>query len=481
MTKIWEQHFAGVRSGSANDNGLISGKISLSDPNDALFLSLNPNLYIVTWNGTRNTFEAVWMHSSQSNSVIVHDFDNDGVNDFGFHTNAVTEFWSADNFGLGVRSPWGVTAVSTSSSSAHVRWNSAASNHHIYRGLRSDSLHFLAAVAGIEWIDTVLTEGIRYYYAVSAVASGESPLSSIVSAVPHQPVRIMNVRQNSAFQLSVSLSYDVISDALPGISFEMDRQKTSSSVVWKSPRSLLITFTEPVAAGNHFLRIVHLIDADGMAGDSTHLFMFTSTYHEGAEFYVRSISLRSRNEIVLEFSDLPDPVQTFVPSSYSVKTIARKFDVTSVTGDTLVPTVVVLHFSEQTNLTEVALRLEITVGENITSAGGVPLMGGKGQVLSIAQQTAHIGNIVAYPNPAKGVESIRFVNLPENCTISIFSLNGERIKDIDGATTAEGISWNLSDERGNPLSSGVYLYRVEKRNDAGVIEQTHLGKFAVIR
>ncbi|MFA5833115.1 MAG: S8 family serine peptidase [Bacteroidota bacterium] len=478
VSKIWEQHFFGVKSGTGYDNGLVGGKLRKSDSKDALFISLNPQLYIFVWNEVKKTFESKWMHSSQSNSVIVYDFDGDSTNDLGFHTNGKTEFWSEQNI-TAVQSPFGLTALPLSVSKIKLRWSSFATNHKIFRGLNKDTLNLVSLVAGTEWIDSTVSTNNQYFYAVSAVNGGESSRSNIVSVTPHIAPKILSVSQASRFQLSIELSSDVTSENILSSIFLIDSILESSSVVWKSSRILLATFPTTITAGNHVLNIRQLTDASGMSGDTVQHFLFTSTLQNDDLFFVRSSNLLSKNKIQIEFNGQPDFTIAKNSSYYSVHTIARQFFVSSV--DSIQPQSVVLNFSTGTNLSELALRIEIVIGEQITSVLGKQLNGGKGQVVSIAQETESINNIAVYPNPVKNNQRISFANIPANCKITIYTPDGERIKTIEEKTTTEGASWNLRNESGNLVSTGIYLYRVEQFNAANEVHNTTIGKFAVIR
>ncbi len=479
--KIWEQHFVGVKAGSGYDNGLMSGKLKTNDTTDALFISFNPQLYVFEWNAVKNTFESKWIHSSQSNSAIIYDFDNDSFNDIGFHTNGKTEFWSLQS-NLITSAPFGLTAVPISATKINLRWSSSTTSHKIYRWTHPDSLNVIPIMNGNpEWIDSTVSLNIKYYYAVTAVGNNESPKSAIVSVIPHNAPLISSVTQVSLSQLSVGLSFDVSSGNLLTTVFVLDSTIKSSSVVWKSSRSVMVTFPQIVSVGNHTLKIQQLTDASGMAGDTTQAFPFAAILKQENEFFVRSIKLLSSNKIQIEFSEQPNIVLAKEPSNYSVKTIAKQFTVFSVGYDSTQPMFVNLNLSSGTNLSELALRLEVTVSENITSLLGVKLNAGKGQVLSIAQETQSIDNIVVYPNPVKNSQQVSFVNIPANCKITIYSVNGEKIKVFADVTTNEGISWNLRDELGNIVSTGIYLYRVEQLNISNEVSNTKLGKFAVIR
>ena len=481
VTKIWEQYFVGVKAGIGYDNGLISGKLSGFDTKDALFISFNPYLYIFEWNNNTKTFESKWVHSSQSNSVIMFDFDGDNVADLGFHTNNKTEFWSLASATRSTQSPWNISVKPIAATKILMQWNSSSQTHNIYRGSHPDSLATVASVNGTEWIDSTVAINTKYIYAVTAINVSESQKSSLVSILPHTAPTITNVSQSSVNQVSIELSFEALSENLLGTQFLLDNSDVSSSVVWKSTRNLLATFTVPIIAGNHSLKIQRLVDESGMEGDTSAVFSFSSSYQPAKEFFVRSVVLLSHNIISIEFSEPPELSLALNSANYSVKTIAKNFTVASVTPDSTNSTTVRLHFPPSVNLSELALRLEVKVSQNVTSLAGVRLLEGKGQVLSIEQETESIENIVIYPNPVKNSQSVSFVNIPSNCRITVFSANGEKIKKFDDATTSEGISWNLKDEKGNALSSGIYLYRVEKLDNAGNVAQTHLGKFAVVK
>jgi hypothetical protein len=76
---------------------------------------------------------------------------------------------------------------------------------------------------------------------------------------------------------------------------------------------------------------------------------------------------------------------------------------------------------------------------------------------------------------------VKFINLPEVCTIRIFSLSGDLVRTVihDGSSSS-GISVGdvnvpLVSESNRAMASGIYVFTVE--SDFGV--QT--GKFVIIR
>lgn len=474
---VWTHSFVGVKAGSGYDNGVTSGKLRTSDGSDALFLSLNPFLYVFRWNSTARSFESVWHHASLSNTVLVSDLDGDGNSDIGFRTRTATEFWSLENAGA-VMAPFGVTASSVSASSVRIAWRSSATSHKLYRGVHKDSLSLLVLLGSVpSYLDTVVISGRRYYYAVTAVGAGESGRSMTVSSVPHSAPVITSIHQASGFQLLMSLSSDLDPDDVAAMSFSADSAVTSSNVLWVSARRLLVSFPTPFAAGAHSIRIRSLKDAEGMEADTSIIFPFTAVTEEPELFTLRSAIRSSGTTVLLDFNQPVDPISALVPANFHVRTAIRQYPIRSV--DSISPTSVRLRLTDDISL--IASRIEIQVSAAVLSGNGVPLNLGKGVLRSIDQETASLDRIVVFPNPVRSQVNVSFVNIPVNCRITIFAATGERIATLSNRTGTEGVSWNLRAQDGNLVSTGIYLYRVEQLNDSDALVGTTMGKFAVIR
>ena len=78
----------------------------------------------------------------------------------------------------------------------------------------------------------------------------------------------------------------------------------------------------------------------------------------------------------------------------------------------------------------------------------------------------------------RGERRIDFVNLPSECKISIFTVSGRLVREIDHASTIENgrESWDLRTSDGLEVAHGIYIYYV---NAPGVGSKT--GKLAIIK
>ncbi|RCK77476.1 MAG: putative lipoprotein [Ignavibacteriae bacterium] len=88
--------------------------------------------------------------------------------------------------------------------------------------------------------------------------------------------------------------------------------------------------------------------------------------------------------------------------------------------------------------------------------------------VEIAKQD--IDKIMAVPNPYFGASEyernqfgriMRFTNLPPKCTIRIFNLQGTMIRRIDKDDQSTTTDWDLQNNNGLPVASGMYIVHID--------------------
>lgn len=87
------------------------------------------------------------------------------------------------------------------------------------------------------------------------------------------------------------------------------------------------------------------------------------------------------------------------------------------------------------------------------------------------------GDLFVVPNPVRVGEqnSLSFVNIPGEGEIHIFNSNGEKITQLSARGPFKTVIWDLQDETGRPVNSGIYLYLFQGA------KKTRSGKIAIIR
>lgn len=105
--------------------------------------------------------------------------------------------------------------------------------------------------------------------------------------------------------------------------------------------------------------------------------------------------------------------------------------------------------------------------------------------VNASQASADMSKIKVWPNPyfaanssmietSEGAFTLTFTNLPDECTIRIYTLAGDLLRSInhDGAGDE---TWNLMSASDQLIASGTYFYHIESPYGE------HLGRFAVIK
>ena len=78
----------------------------------------------------------------------------------------------------------------------------------------------------------------------------------------------------------------------------------------------------------------------------------------------------------------------------------------------------------------------------------------------------------AYPNPFNPVTTLRY-DLPENANVNftIYDMMGRQVSTLVSSQQTAGfksVRWNATNDKGSPVSAGLYLYAIE----AGQYRQT---------
>ena len=78
--------------------------------------------------------------------------------------------------------------------------------------------------------------------------------------------------------------------------------------------------------------------------------------------------------------------------------------------------------------------------------------------------------INAVPNPYYAFSSyeknqvdneIKITNLPQKCTIKIYTMSGILVREINKDEAKTSLNWDLKNQVGIPISSGAYLIHVD--------------------
>ena len=401
FAKIWEKIIYGVKTGFAYDNGISSGRI-FGTSNDQLFLSLNPYLYVVDYDVATQTFHPVWAHSSVSNSVLVSDFNGNGIPEIGFNTDGMVRFFERTSTASTPQAPWGISAHPLSAHAVQVQWNSAvpSATHKVYRDTLSPPEKLIASVTGTSFLDTTVSPGKMYWYAVSLVDPAESNHSASVSTMPHNPAIVDSVFQRTAAQISVRLSVPVDQNRLSGAVFCVDDTLKPMSVGVNNPSELLLTFPQPFVKDSHYVRIKTLFDIYGMEADTVRQTAFFTPLQQAHTFYIEKASFASQSLLLIEFNDTLSASALDV-TNYHFSNAVRSFALKGITLDTASRSKAYLSLQDNEHLTPIGYKMDLTASEKIQNTTGESLNDGKGQTVSLVIDINNLDNIIVFPDPLR--------------------------------------------------------------------------------
>lgn len=116
------------------------------------------------------------------------------------------------------------------------------------------------------------------------------------------------------------------------------------------------------------------------------------------------------------------------------------------------------------------------LGSSGVSVGRYSLM--QGTVNAVRTAQLDLGTAHVYPNPCNvrsGCNGVNFTRLTINATITIYTVSGELVRRIEKTGNIDGIGWDLRNDSGARVASGLYIFFVKAENS------TRTGKIVVIR
>ncbi|MDZ7261989.1 MAG: T9SS type A sorting domain-containing protein, partial [candidate division KSB1 bacterium] len=226
--------------------------------------------------------------------------------------------------------------------------------------------------------------------------------------------------------------------------------------------------------GLYYLSVENVWDAEGMPIDITRNSMaFEVTFPPQPPYLVRA-SLESETSIRLEFSQ---PLEIVSATDVSHYRIEPNIVLTEARLDELETNTVFLILDRKSPIGAFGVNYIITVSD-VKNTAGLAIQPGRGDKASLLFSKPDLSQVITSPNPYRtdsGVDGITFANLTPEATIKILTLSGKVIKTLREQDGNGGVKWDLKDDTGNEVSSGIYLYYVTGNGDSRV------GKFAVVR
>ncbi|MFH1010254.1 MAG: S8 family serine peptidase [bacterium] len=448
-------------------------------------LSAFPDLYVIKYNpATLDYAPAAYFAPSECNAILLSDWNNNGLSEFFFSDG---QGWrrAETETAAGVRPmpPVGLEGEPLGPHDVLLTWRevAGADSYRVWKGQTADELTLLMQVTPISALISDLPENVEYFYAVTTVDHDflqlESAFSSFVRVTANQAPAV----EHEASFIAPHFVRVQFSEAMgPSILWQRcyrldDGRMPGVITTAQGEQVAFLKFDEGFEPRRYRMTLLELRDAQNslLPRDSGWV-EFTVSEESPIGPYVATVRILSPTSLELSYSE-PMNESVLDVANYQMTPVG---DVISVEPLSAERSMLRLLLDERWPIGAVGRSVALHV-TNVFNEDGVPLDSVNGVVL-IEAVAPNLDDVYVYPNPYKGVGAngtncVMFAGLTRNSKIYIFSLQGRKLRTLEGVNSAGGLSWCLDTDAGEQVASGIYLYTV---TDAS---QTRRGKLAVFR
>ena len=471
---IFGEYFYGVKQGSTPAgvffrNGISAGNIGTRG--DAVLMSPFPNMYIFVWDETDRKMKPFWYYPAAfANSAIIYDFDKNGINEFGFPTGQLTEFFEYVPDSLFPNAPVELNGWSVNDKDVYVKWrkvqkdNSAdIEKYFLFYGIEENGYIKILGTAetnGQEYTFKGLTAPTDYWVGIASISpsgmSSDTIIKKIHHHIPIEPVEIKQInRRRFLFKFSGKVSMQLPPSDI--ISYYQTDTLVSNVITCTNDSTLAAYWEKPLAAGDgkfiiRSFRDYYYAPSKPSAVDV----IITEDVPSPDELYLKNVVIKSYYELDLEYSEPPVINDALDIANYILQPTGE----TETINTTANPSIFNIQFDKNSPIGPLGKQYSITV-RNVKSQSNKPMTEGAGNTISFSFQANDLSNVFVYPNPVRLSQDneIYFANLTNNAEVTIYDLEGREIISLVETNGTGGILWNGRDKNGNFLKTGIYLYR----------------------
>lgn len=464
--------------------GLISRHGSLKsvdwdlDGKDELVLIHPPSLYVLSFEGDMswNVLHHKGEIGSQnvgvrSVSQATGDFDGDGFPELivGGADENLHRFTYKDSY----------------RALAPPRWEHAAAENNETVSLawyapESDSVQIYSGPAGGELDKLILATDSPISipanevknYALKQWRSGKlSPLSEMRTVRPHSPAIVTDVTYPRRNTVALFFS-EPLQDGLQPGQFTLDHGGASKSLLYgKDDQLLLLQFDNPTTRIDT-LRWMHVTDAEGTLVGINYI---PIAFPDGAvpSLIIADWDIVDLNTIRLKFNEPLDEAFASNKTHYQVQPAGS---VERINFDISKPDQVELEIAGQV-IGPTGLESSLVVLQMKSATGNT--LAAEGNTILLSQSAEDLSNVYVFPNPlheGRHGSQMMIAGLPGGATVEIYSLDGTPLVSLSEQSGTGGVYWDLKDNAGMKVPSGIYLLRVEIEGQKPVLK-----KAAIIR
>lgn len=491
FNKVWSKEFVGVRDGIfglnnfSYKNGVSAGNLD-NEVGDEIVISTFPNVYVFKVIG--DSLVGIYHNEfAFSNSTMVYDFDKNGVNEIAITTSNGTELYEYKFNEIG--NVFVIDAYALGQSNGLIKWqhNNSFDGVEIYEINGGNLGNLVADVVGT---DSLVVTGLKadteyIYTAIPYKIDSNSKKfygnalnsSDLISIKTHHLIGPTKINKAGSNYIIVQFDGELPLNEVQSqnfLLFDNVYNLIPSKALTNESNEVILVFSDTIPSSNYTLKIESFRDK---FNSPTKIGEFDINIKNQVveEIYLKRLELQGNHLIMLEFSEEVD-LGANKPENYILKPYGYVFSVDTIPNESHK---VQLNFNKNTK-NAIGQNYTIQV-VNVFSKTGKPITTGPGNTLGFTFAASVLENCFVYPSPISLNKDIlaTFSNLTSRADISIFNESGQLIRKLHERDGNGGVEWDLKNENGQIVKSGVYFYKVVGVNDEGNQFESHLFKFAV--
>lgn len=485
--------FFGVRTGSIPQgifyrNGLVAGNID-SDDGDELLLSLFPNFYILKLDTNEASFSPIlWIPFVYSNSVIVYDFNSNGINEFGIAN------WDGLHFyELNVRpkllTPSFLDGWLDTMRKVNLNWGQVenADKYGIFELLPNGNLNLLGVSYSNDFTFEVTDPPNIIDFTVRAISdSGNFEPSDFTT-----PKRIYFITPTQPFSIEVISPKQIeiqFIGKLPLVFrnksviqvYDTNQNAIEVATIQRANDSILVlTFNKKLELGKYLVQIESFRDYWGNLTTSRTLsFEINSVAGVDTLLFVQKFEFITENKIILHFNSELDSISATNPVNYRIEPFGQIVELKLGSNAFSIE----IELNSNINIISLGIDFYLILGK-IYSKDLNKVIAPPFNTIALTRELQEISQVFVYPNPLNLAvdEQLTFANIPSNSIVEVYNGYFHKILELKNERWKGGIQFDLSNYNGYSFESGIYYFRVRKLNKDGTETISGLKKFAIVR
>lgn len=488
--EFWSKEFVGVRDGIfginpfSYKNGVSAGNLD-NQVGDEIVISTFPNLYIFKIEDN-NVIGIYHNETALSNATMIYDFDQNNLNEIAITTSFGTEFYEnrlneigsifvTDAYALGQNSgviKWkksddfdGIEILEVMKGIAEFRYDNTNSDSLLIEGLSPDT-EYIYTLVPYKLVNNIKEYGIPLNY------------GDLVRIRTHKEVEAVKVNSIGINFINVQFDGELPLNEIQNQNFELMNEENKfipSKVLTNSSMEAILIFSDSLQNGNYKLKVKSFRDKYNSPTKSTE-FDLEVISNIVEEIYLKRLEVQGSSLLMIEFSEEVG-LGADIPSNYILKPYGYVFSVDTIPNES---NKIQLNLDRNTK-NAVGKNYTIQV-VNVYSKDGKPMTNGPGNTLAFTFSSNDLENCFVYPNPVKlnRNDYATIANITAQAEVHIFNELGHLIRTVSDRDGNGGVEWDLKDNNGTKVNSGIYFYKVIGIDTEGYQYESGLYKFAIV-